>query len=79
MRPATLGAVAGDIIGSVHEFRPQKTLQQPGQRLRTCPFMEGSYFEESWNAGERIRFLAPDGTGMTSVIAENRPFSITLP
>ena len=39
----------------------------------TAPFMEGSYFEGSWNKGDRIRFLAPDGGGMTSVIEENRP------
>ena len=39
----------------------------------TAPFMEGSYYEGSWNKGERIRFLAPDGSGMSSVIAEHRP------
>lgn len=39
----------------------------------TAPFMEGSYYEGSWNTGDRIRFLAPDGSGMSSVIAENRP------
>lgn len=40
----------------------------------TAPFMEGSYFEGSWNKGERIRFLAPGGGGMSAVIAENRPY-----
>lgn len=39
----------------------------------TAPFMEGSYYDGSWNKGDRIRFLAPDGSGMSSVIAENRP------
>ena len=39
----------------------------------TAPFAEGSYFEGSWNQGDRIRFLAPDGGGMSSVIAESRP------
>ncbi len=35
-------------------------------------FMEGSHFEGSWEQGSRIRFLAPDGNGMVSEIAENR-------
>ena len=39
----------------------------------TAEFMEGSYFEGSWEQGSRIRFLAPDGNGMVAVIAENRP------
>jgi hypothetical protein len=41
-------------------------------RIWTAPFTEGSYFEGSWEQGERIRFLAPDGRGMTAQIAENR-------
>lgn len=40
----------------------------------TAPFMEGSYFEGSWQPGERIRFLGPGGgEGMVAEIAENRP------
>ena len=39
----------------------------------TAEFMPGSYYEGSWDEGSRIRFLAPDGTGMISVIATNRP------
>jgi uncharacterized protein YndB with AHSA1/START domain len=42
-------------------------------RTWTAEFAEGSYFEGSWDKGERIRFLTPDGAGMLSVIAENRP------
>lgn len=42
-------------------------------KLWTAEFAEGSSFEGSWAAGERIRFLAPGGEGLTSVIAENRP------
>jgi uncharacterized protein YndB with AHSA1/START domain len=42
-------------------------------RQWTAEFAEGSYFEGSWAKGDRIRFLAPSGSGMTSVIAENRP------
>jgi hypothetical protein len=41
-------------------------------RSWTKPFCEGSYFEDSWNTGDRIRFLAPSGSGLTSVIAESR-------
>jgi uncharacterized protein YndB with AHSA1/START domain len=43
-------------------------------RLWTAEFAEGSYFEGSWAAGARIRFLVPSGSGMTSIIAENRPW-----
>ncbi|MBM4118209.1 SRPBCC domain-containing protein [bacterium] len=40
----------------------------------TAPFMEGSYFEGSWQQGARIRFLGPGGgVGMVAEIAENRP------
>jgi uncharacterized protein YndB with AHSA1/START domain len=39
----------------------------------TAEFMEGSYYEGSWEKGESIRFLGPDGSGMKAVIAENRP------
>lgn len=39
----------------------------------TSAFTQGSHFEGSWNAGERIRFLAPGGDGMVAEIAENRP------
>jgi uncharacterized protein YndB with AHSA1/START domain len=42
-------------------------------RVWTTPFCEGSYYEGSWNTGDRIRFLGPSGEGMTSVIAESRP------
>ncbi len=43
----------------------------------TSAFMEGCYYEGSWEQGARIRFLAPDGSGgsgMISEIAENRRF-----
>jgi hypothetical protein len=38
----------------------------------TSEFCGGSYFIGSWDQGEKIQFLAPNGEGMTSVIAENR-------
>jgi len=39
----------------------------------TSAFGDGLYFEGSWQKGQRIRFLTPDGHGVTSEIAENRP------
>jgi len=39
----------------------------------TAEFAEGSYFEGSWEKGEKIRFLISSGEGMSSMIAENRP------
>ena len=38
----------------------------------TSAFCEGSYFEGNWEKNSRIRFLAPQGGGMFSRIAENR-------
>jgi uncharacterized protein YndB with AHSA1/START domain len=40
----------------------------------TSGFMEGSYYKGSWEKGQEIRFLAPDGSGMMAVIADNRPY-----
>jgi uncharacterized protein YndB with AHSA1/START domain len=40
----------------------------------TAEFAEGSYFEGSWDEGQKIRFLIPDGSGMTSMIAASRPY-----
>ena len=38
-----------------------------------APFHEGTYYEGSWEQGQRIRFLIPPGQGMLSEIAESRP------
>lgn len=38
-----------------------------------APFCEGSYYEGSWDAGARIRFLTLQGEGMVSEVAEHRP------
>lgn len=40
----------------------------------TAEFSEGSYYEGSWEKGDRIKFLVPSGDGMTSMIAENRSY-----
>jgi uncharacterized protein YndB with AHSA1/START domain len=45
-----------------------------GYRVWTAAFMEGSHFVGSWEKGAKIRFLAPNGEGMASEIADNRPF-----
>ena len=51
-----------------------KTMLSPDTyRTWTSAFTEGSYYEGSWEKGEKIRFLAPGGDGMVSEIAENRP------
>lgn len=48
-------------------------LEQETYRIWTADFMPGSYYEGSWEAGSRMRFLAPDGSGMISEIAECSP------
>ena len=49
-------------------------LEPETYREWTSVFMEGSYYEGSWEKGSDIRFLGPDRSGMKAVIAENRPF-----
>jgi uncharacterized protein YndB with AHSA1/START domain len=49
-------------------------LEQDTYRIWTAAFTAGSYYEGSWEQGERIRFLSPDGGGMVAVVDENRPF-----
>jgi len=39
----------------------------------TSAFAEGSYFEGSWQQGQRMKFLSPNGDGMVAEIAEHRP------
>lgn len=39
----------------------------------TSAFAEGSYYEGSWEAGRRLRFLDPKGFGMEAVVDENVP------
>jgi uncharacterized protein YndB with AHSA1/START domain len=48
-------------------------LEQDTFRIWTSEFIAGSYYEGSWEPGARIRFLSPEGSGMTSVIDQNRP------
>lgn len=48
-------------------------LRDETYRAWTSAFMQGSYYEGSWEKGARIRFLGPEGGGILSEIAENRP------
>lgn len=43
-------------------------------RLWASAFMEGSHYQGSWDEGSKILFLGPEGSGMVSEIAENRPY-----
>jgi len=64
-------------FSTVIEAKPQRvwdTMLQPDTyRIWTAEFAPGSYYEGSWNKGESIRFLSPEGGGMLSEIAESRP------
>lgn len=51
----------------------QAMLHSPTYEQWTSAFCEGSTYEGSWDAGQRIRFLTPSGHGMFSEIAEHRP------
>src|SRR5687768_2071238 len=43
-------------------------------RQWTSPFMEGSYAEtDNWKEGSKVLFLGPEGSGMVSTVAANRP------
>jgi uncharacterized protein YndB with AHSA1/START domain len=62
---------------SIHIDAPVETvwdrmLDPHSYRDWTSAFMEGSYYEGSWEQGSRIRFLGPSGEGMEAQIAENR-------
>ena len=48
-------------------------LEDATYRNWTSAFQEGSYAVTDWKPGSKALFLAPDGTGMVSRIAEHRP------
>lgn len=60
-------------IGAPREEVWKAMLAPETYRDWTSAFAEGSYYEGTWAAGERIRFLVPDGSGMVSIVAECRP------
>ncbi len=47
-------------------------LEDAGYRVWTQPFCEGSYYQGRFEQGAAIQFLAPNGDGMVSEIAELR-------
>ena len=49
-------------------------LDREGYEAWTSVFYPGSTYKGSWEKGAKIKFVSPEGDGMTSVIAENRPF-----
>jgi hypothetical protein len=51
-----------------------KMLDKEGYEAWTSEFAAGSTFVGSWDKGAKIHFVGPEGQGMTSVIAENKPF-----
>lgn len=61
------------MINARREAVWQAMLAPDTYRLWTTEFADGSYFEGSWAEGKHIRFLTPNGEGMTSIIADNRP------
>jgi uncharacterized protein YndB with AHSA1/START domain len=61
-------------IHSAREKVWRTMLEQDTYRIWTSEFAAGSDYEGSWEQGAKIRFLAPDGGGMTAVIDENRPY-----
>ena len=48
-------------------------LQDETYRQWTTAFQEGSYAVTDWKQGSKALFLAPDGSGMVSRVAEHRP------
>lgn len=48
-------------------------LEDETYRQWTSAFQEGSYAITDWTPGSKALFLAPDGSGMVSRIAEHRP------
>ncbi len=50
----------------------EQMIDPEGYKIWTAAFCDGSYFEGSWQQGEKIQFMAPGGDGMASEIAESR-------
>ncbi len=48
-------------------------LEQETYRNWTAEFTEGSYFDGSWEQRKKFLFLDPAGSGMPSVISEDKP------
>ena len=60
-------------IAAPSELVWRTMLEDATYRNWTSAFQEGSYTVTDWKPGSKALFLAPDGTGMVSRIAEHRP------
>ncbi|MGS5085243.1 SRPBCC domain-containing protein [Hydrogenophaga sp. A37] len=61
------------LIHAPREHVWRTMLFSPTYERWTAIFCEGSSYEGSWDAGSTIRFCAPNGDGMVSVIDAHRP------
>jgi uncharacterized protein YndB with AHSA1/START domain len=60
-------------INAPKELVWRTMLEDETYRQWTRAFQEGSYAVTDWTPGSKALFLAPDGSGMVSRIAEHRP------
>jgi uncharacterized protein YndB with AHSA1/START domain len=60
-------------INAPKELVWRTMLEDETYRKWTSAFQEGSHAVTDWKPGSKALFLAPDGSGMVSRIAEHRP------
>jgi uncharacterized protein YndB with AHSA1/START domain len=60
-------------INAPKEIVWRTMLDDETYRKWTSAFQEGSHAVTDWKAGSKALFLAPDGSGMVSRVAEHRP------
>ena len=60
-------------INAPKELVWRTMLQDETYRKWTTAFQEGSYAVTDWKPDSKALFLAPDGSGMVSRVAEHRP------
>jgi uncharacterized protein YndB with AHSA1/START domain len=60
-------------IAAPKELVWRTMLEDTTYRKWTSAFQEGSYAVTDWKPGSKALFLAPDGSGMVSRVAEHRP------
>jgi hypothetical protein len=60
-------------INAPKELVWRTMLDDETYRTWTSAFQEGSYAVTDWKRGSKALFMAPDGNGMVSRIAEHRP------
>jgi uncharacterized protein YndB with AHSA1/START domain len=61
-------------INAPKELVWRTMLEDETYRKWTSAFQEGSYAVTDWKPGSKALFLAPDGSGMVSRVAEHRPY-----